>query len=354
MTRALRQKGGYSQRCGANQERPRQEWIEIAVPALISEATFGLAQEQLENNKRFAARRTIEPSLLQGMLVCAHCGYALYRSSTRTSKRKLYYYRCLGSDRWRHLKHAVCDSAPVRQDYLDEFVWQEVIRLLENPNLVQAEITRRLEAAKQADPTRQRQQHLCREQSRTEKSVERLLTAYQENLLSLDELRRRLEPLRKQQSAVQSELEALRTSAEDQQRYLRLVDSLTQFGARLRSRAETMDVTERQKILRLLAKEVVVSNETITIRHCLPIPAAHSGAAKASQSSDDPEPDATAAYYLLRSGSKHSALRSASILILAARQPPFPVCIPLLDRNLQPHPDQMQHLPIDDSPSHTL
>ena len=303
VTRALRQKGGYSQRCGANQERPREEWIEIPVPALISEATFCLAQEQLENNKRFAARRTIEPSLLQGMLVCAHCGYALYRSSTRTSKRKLYYYRCLGSDGWRHLKHAVCDSAPVRQDYLDELVWQEVIRLLENPNLVQAEITRRLEAAKQADPARQRQQHLCREQSRTEKSVERLLTAYQENLLSLDELRCRLEPLRKQQSAVQSELEALRTSAEDQQRYLRLVDSLTQFGVRLRSRAETMDVTERQKILRLLAREVVVSNDAITIRHCLPIPAAHSGAAKARQSSDDPEPDATAACYLLRSGS---------------------------------------------------
>ena len=125
------------------------------MPALISEATFCWAQEQLANNKRFAARRTIEPSLLQGMLVCAQCGYALYRSSTRTSKRKLSYYRCLGSDGWRHLKHAVCDSTPLRQDYLDELVWQEVIRLLENPNLVQAEINRRLQAAKQADPSQQ-------------------------------------------------------------------------------------------------------------------------------------------------------------------------------------------------------
>ena len=307
VTRALRQKGGYSQRCGANQERPREEWIEIAVPALISEATFCLAQEQLEKNKRFAARRTIEPSLLQGMLVCAHCGYALYRSSARTSKRKLYYYRCLGSDAWRHLKHGVCESAPVRQDELDEFVWQEVMRLLENPKLVQAEINRRLQAAKQADPARQRQQHLCREQSRIDKSVERLLTAYQESLLSLDELRRRVGPLRKQQSAVQCELEALQTTAADEQRYLRLVDSLTQFGERLRSHAEAMDVTERQKIIRLLAKEVVVSNDTITIRHCLPIPAARSGAVNAGTLPEDPEPDATAACYLLRSGSSQPA-----------------------------------------------
>lgn len=37
ITGTLRQKGGYSNRCGANQERPRQEWIELAVAALISE-----------------------------------------------------------------------------------------------------------------------------------------------------------------------------------------------------------------------------------------------------------------------------------------------------------------------------
>src|SRR5712664_4810498 len=71
-------------------------------------------------------RRTIEPTLLQGMLVCQQCGYALYRTSTRTSKRKLYYYRCLGSDAYRHFKGALCRSRPVRQDYLDKFVWVRI------------------------------------------------------------------------------------------------------------------------------------------------------------------------------------------------------------------------------------
>src|SRR6266404_2149661 len=68
ITRPLRQRGGHSNRCGAHRERPRPEWIEIAVPALVSEATFALAQEQLENNKRHSPRRTVAPSLLQGML----------------------------------------------------------------------------------------------------------------------------------------------------------------------------------------------------------------------------------------------------------------------------------------------
>src|SRR6266568_449916 len=46
---------------GANHERPRQDWIEVPVPPLVSEETFALAQEQLEKNKRYAPRRTAEP-----------------------------------------------------------------------------------------------------------------------------------------------------------------------------------------------------------------------------------------------------------------------------------------------------
>jgi site-specific DNA recombinase len=272
ITRPLRQRGGYSNRCGSSQERPQAEWIEIDVPALIGEATFALAQERLETNKRFSQRRTIEPSLLQSILVCERCGYSLYRSSARTTKQKLYYYRCIGSDAWRRLKQAVCECPPIRQDYLDGIVWDEVIRLLADPALLQAEIARRLEAAKQADPAQQRQQHLTREQARLEKSMERLLTAYQESLLSLDELRKRIEPLRKQSGAVQSEQQALETAVADQQRYLRLVESLAPFQERLRSRAASMDTGERQRIVRLLIKEVIVGSEAITIRHCLPIP----------------------------------------------------------------------------------
>lgn len=341
ITRPLRQRGGYSNRCGSNQERPRLEWIEISVPELIGEATFALAQERLETNKRFSQRRTAEPSLLQSILVCERCGYSLYRSSTRTSKQKLYYYRCLGSDAWRQLKHAVCECPPVRQDYLDGVVWDEVIRLLEDPALLQAEIVRRLEAAKHADPAQQRQQHLTREQARLDKSMERLLTAYQESLLSLDELRKRLEPLRKQLGAVQAELQALETAVADQQRYLRLVESLAPFRARLRSRAESMDIRERQRIVRLLIKEVIVGTEAITIRHCLPIPANPGSTCLPTA----PSGGQTGGSSLLRSGSHYSALWRPFSAPAHLRPLPSLLCA-LHHRRLQPHPDQLQYAPI--------
>ena len=150
ITRPIRLRGGIASRDSAHHERPRAEWIEIPVPPIITEETFALAAERLQGNKDHAPRRTITPSVVQGLVSCRKCGYGLYRTSTRTSARRIHYYRCLGSDAWRHLGGSVCDSKPVRQDLLDELVWREVVNLLESPQLIQEELERRLTAARNA------------------------------------------------------------------------------------------------------------------------------------------------------------------------------------------------------------
>src|SRR6266536_2485985 len=319
ITRPLRQRRGLPSRDSAGHERPRTEWIEVPVPALVSEEIFALAQEQLEKNKRHSPRRTVEPTLLQGMLVCEQCGYALYRSSTRTSKHMVHYYRCLGSDGYRRLRGPVCTNRPIRQDYLDQFVWSEIIRLLEDPELVQAEIDRRRAAARNADPLRKRQEELRREQVRIEKNSERLITAYQEGLVTFAQLRQRMPALQKQAQAVGSELQSLEMAAVDQAKYLQLAESLGGFRTKLRVRAETLDVAVRQQILRLVVKEVLVGTDTITLRHSIPIPPGSNG-------SPSPPSDVTGSRpnpgYLLRSGSDHPALRSPA---LRGKQLPFAV-----------------------------
>jgi len=40
--------------------------------------------------------------------------------------------------------------------------------------------------------------------------------------------------------------------------------------ARLHSSAQTLDIAERQRIVRLLVKEVLVGDDTIIIRHSIP------------------------------------------------------------------------------------
>jgi site-specific DNA recombinase len=308
VTRTLRLRGGAAKRNSASQERPRAEWIEIAVPALVSEESFARAQELLEQNKVHARRRTIEPSLVQGLVSCRKCGYALSRTSTRSSARKIHYYRCIGSDAWRRLGGPLCDNRPVRQDLLDRIVWAEVIRLLEDPTLIQQELDRRLAAARASDPTKQREQTLHRELARVGKSIERLLNAYQEGLLSLEQLRERMPALRQRELAVRTELQSIAEQTHERAAYLRLADTLSAFLARLRSAADTLEVSERQRIVRLVVKEVLVGDDTILIRHCIPIPSVppHDGSPPPASR---PNGATGGQSYLLRSGRDWTALR---------------------------------------------
>ena len=126
-------------------------------------------------------------------------------------------------------------------------VWSEVVRLLEDPSLITAELDRRLAAARAAEPTRRRQESLERELVRVTKSVERLVTAYQEGLLSLEELRDRLPDVRRREQGVRAELQSLTDQAADQTATLRLAETLSAFLTRLRSTAQTLDIIERQR-----------------------------------------------------------------------------------------------------------
>jgi len=307
VTRALRRRGGLVSSDSVGHERPREEWIEIPVPALVSEESFARAQELLHENKIRSRRRTITPSVVQGLVSCQKCGYAFSRTSTYTSARKIHYYKCIGSDSWRKLGGPVCDNRMVRQDLLDQIVWTEVIRLLEDPTLIQQELDRRLLAARSSDPTKKRELSLQRELIRVGKSIERLLTAYQEDLLSLEQLRERMPSLRQREQTLRAELQAIADQANDRATFLRLAETLTAFLGRLRSAADTLEVTERQRIVRLVVKDILIGDDTLVIRHCIPIGLA-SPPGSGTPTPGKPQGLPNDRSYLLRSGSNHTAL----------------------------------------------
>ena len=121
--RPQRRRGITTPRNTAGHQRPREEWIEIPVPALVTEETFARAQELLYQNKIRSRRRTVAPSVVQGLVACAKCGYAFSRTSTQTSARKIHYYKCIGSDSWRKLGGPVCgNNRFIRQELLDQIV----------------------------------------------------------------------------------------------------------------------------------------------------------------------------------------------------------------------------------------
>ena len=270
ITRPTRQRGGFSRR-GSGKAVDKSQWIEIAVPALVSAETFALAQERLAQNRQLSLRNTKEPSLLQGLLVCRQCGYGLYRSSSHKGLRRRLYYRCGGADHGKRLRGPACSCRMLRLDYLDDLVWRQIIELLRSPELIRAEMERRRIESLNSSPVQQRKEQLERELSRAEQQMDKLLDAYQEDLLSLSELRERAPALKKKIAALENERRNLDVRAIEDRRWHDINQSLDSFVARLNQTAQSLTNAERQKIVRLLVKQIDVGKDTIMIHHSIPV-----------------------------------------------------------------------------------
>ena len=108
--------------------------------------------------------------------------------------------------------------------------------------------------------------------------------------------------LRAREQTMRTELQAIRDQAADRMTFLRLAETLTAFLQKLRASAQSLDVSDRQRIVRLLVRDVLVDDETVIIRHSLPMQTTIPPSGNASSPSNGKSPSADKSY-LLRSGS---------------------------------------------------
>jgi site-specific DNA recombinase len=300
--RVARQAGRATGAAYTTVDRPRGDWLEIDVPALVDEDTFERVARRLADNK--------------GLAACSGCGYACYRGhTTTTAGNKIFYYRCIGSDNYRFEHGKVCDSKPVRADYLDQVVWNHITHLLADPALIRTEIGKRLAQIRTADPATARHKRLDDALAKTTSAIARLIGAYQEDLISLDELRARMPELRTRETSLRHQAQALDAQIADREVYLKLAENLEGFLATLRKSAVTAAVEDRQRVLRLLVKEVLISPGKIVIRHSIPTRGDTTAPAPASTDSDDDAEPAPSSH--LRWRSHDSSLRGTGEGVLA-------------------------------------
>lgn len=99
-------------------------------------------------------------------------------------------------------KGKFCDARPVRADGLEPAAWDHVTPLLADPELIRTELDQRLTQLRATNPATAQRTRLERDLARTTTAIGRLLEAYHEQLLNLDELRARMPELRKRETTV--------------------------------------------------------------------------------------------------------------------------------------------------------
>src|SRR5258708_20183030 len=137
--------------------------------------------------------------------------------------------------------------------------------------MIAQEKGRRLQEHRQSSPVEQRRDKVTKELARVEQQTDKLLDAYQEGLLDLDQLRLRTPELKKRQVALEKELESLQLQAMERERLAELNVSLGKFADQLKDSAQKLVVEKKQKIPRLLIRDVSSRPDNITIHHTIPL-----------------------------------------------------------------------------------
>lgn len=248
----------------------RESWIEIPVPAIISEELFVAVQHQLdENRKRARQRRRGAAYLLQGLTVCGHCHYAYYgkKVSTAASKgRKPYaYYRCIGTDAYRFGGQRICDNGQVRTSRLDDLVWQEVVDVLKHPERLEKEYGRRLDIQEKNEKEKYDTVALERQKRNLEKGKSRLIDSYAEGLIDKADFEPKIGQLKIKLQQLTQQLEECKQHHVSQFELFLVISRLEDFAATVNDRLDSIDFLTKREIIRALVKRVEIYKEEVIV-----------------------------------------------------------------------------------------
>jgi site-specific DNA recombinase len=256
--------------------RPREDWIAIAVPAIVDEPTFAAAHRAGRANSQWSPRRT-EPGqwLLRGLVKCGACGVGTncHKMRGRNGTWHRYYYcrnhdpiKAGGPDRR-------CTERNIRSDALDTFVFDQVRAALLRPDVLTA--GERALAVRTPTPN---DELLAAELARLDRKLDaataerrRLVDLYQAGLVELPELQRRAAEVEHRRRHLEQRRDALTAQRHELTRDNQLRNRVRDFATRVLDMINTLDFTQKQTLLRLLVEEVHVTGWHVQIRLRIPL-----------------------------------------------------------------------------------
>jgi site-specific DNA recombinase len=256
--------------------RPPQEWVWSEAPAIIPVELFEKAQLQLHRNAE-VARKMYQPAsrryLLRTLVKCGECGLGMNAAHQRSvcKKYEYLYYQCKGHSPLTCGRSTKCASRRVRADRLDTVVWNSLCELLHTPTLL-PQLHQSWAQSKQHGLTALTAQHeqLLQRKRRVERQSERLLDAYQTEIITLSELQLRRQKLTAELQHLDRELQQLTHTQQQTRHWQDVIAHVAHFRHLLGENLDHLAFADRQIVAQCLIKKIVVTGEQVDISYILP------------------------------------------------------------------------------------
>jgi hypothetical protein len=227
----------------------RSEWIEVTIPVIIDDATFQAVQRQLSTNKATSRRnRKYDYLLTGGRLRCGQCGRAM---SGYTVRNKFRYYRCASWANGAEPSGRCYGLA--RVDEVDSQVWEAVVRMLEDPELIAEEVRRQHDTADDQRDEGQRELTLIDAGlTKCERELQKWEQAYLNDAIDLTdfkskkaEVEARRQSLLRERAEADAKLESIGQAVEH-------IEALIDYCRRVGQNLQIFEYAEKRRTLEAL------------------------------------------------------------------------------------------------------
>lgn len=248
--------------------RPSEQWIEIpgATPAIISEQVFNLAQEQLRKNLEKSPRNQKHRYLLSSHIKCGLCGrrYAGYPNGNG-----YLFYRCPG--RSKVVSIIPCSSKLIKAHELESLVWDEIRKVLTQPELVLTELQRFQDETENKAGIEDEITLVDRNLERIGKAVHRLVRLYEMGEIDDDYILRENAKLKQDKQRLIERKNTLSGKLRTQAITEYQLSAIKDYCERVSKNIENLSFEDKRLALEALGIEVIVKDDGISVHGAIPI-----------------------------------------------------------------------------------
>jgi len=246
-------------------EKPRDEWLLIRVPAIVTPEEWELAQKRLEANRTRSPRNMRKREwLLSSMVRCSLCGYTFIAVVGGTKNTRIRYYGCGSRASYRaKLEGTACSSPYVKANALEELVWAEVTKVLYNPQLVIGYLEEQYRYGERAK-LKERLASVSQQAEGLGEQLCRWRDAYLKGVIDLEEYEAYRRELRGRQSTLEQEKARLQLALEETVDLEEQKKVVLSGLSRLREQVggDDLPFALKRKLLSLLVNDVWVNSKT--------------------------------------------------------------------------------------------
>ncbi len=252
----------------SRRKKPKEEWITIPVPPIITTELFDKARKQIEANFALCPRNKKNDYLLAGKISCA-CGRK--RTGEGYANKPNLYYRC--SDRVLSFPlPPKCKEKGINAILADKLVWKKISELMSSPELMTAQVNRwfkeRQAKSKGAlvDIDAQKRQI-----EKLKKQEERYNKAYGVGVFDLGQLKSYTVPIREKINQIESQITKARSRGNQKQLTMPNKQEMKKFANKAKGALQGLDFTTKRSIILNTIEKIVGTRRDLQISGFIPI-----------------------------------------------------------------------------------